>query len=435
MRQPHRPKRRAQLRRTAPPAAPVTVTAGPLGARGDVVAEGAGGRLYVPFALPGETVEVRPGASRGDGRGTDLLRVIDPSPDRVDPPCPHFGTCGGCALQHMAPVAEAAWKRDLVIAALGRRGLVDVPVAATVSVPPGTRRRATLTWRRTRSGLVLGFHERQSHQIVDIRACPVLHPELAALLPRLRAALLAVLAAGTSGDLQMQWTDSGADVRLDLPAAPDLTGRESLAALAETLDLGRLMLRVDGQDEPVAIRRPPVITFGGVTVALPPGAFLQPSQAGEDALRTLVLAALEGVAGPVADLFCGLGTFALPLAARHGVTAVDGDGPAVAALTATGKVRTLARDLFTDPLAGSDLAPFAAVVFDPPRAGAREQAEALATAGPDVVVAVSCAPASFARDARTLVDGGYMLEQVTPVDQFAWSAHVELVATFRRRFS
>jgi len=195
------------------------------------------------------------------------------------------------------------------------------------------------------------------------------------------------------------------------------------------------MLRVDGQDEPVAIRRPPVITFGGVTVALPPGAFLQPSQAGEDALRTLVLAALEGVAGPVADLFCGLGTFALPLAARHGVTAVDGDGPAVAALTATGKVRTLARDLFTDPLAGSDLAPFAAVVFDPPRAGAREQAEALATAGPDVVVAVSCAPASFARDARTLVDGGYMLEQVTPVDQFAWSAHVELVATFRRRFS
>ncbi len=444
MRQPHRAKRRAAPRRAAPrkagpAAAPVTVTAGALGARGDVVAEGAAGRLYVPFALPGEIVEVRPGAPRGDGRAADLLRVIEPSPERVAPPCPHFGTCGGCALQHMAPAAEAVWKRDLVVAALGRRGLTDITVAPTVSVPPGTRRRATLTWRRTRSGLVLGFNERQSHQVVDVQACPVLRPELAALLPRLREALPAVLAAGTSGDLQMQWTDSGADVRLDLPAAPDLAGREALAALAETLDLARLMLRVDGQDEPVAIRRPPVVTFGGVAVALPPGAFLQPSQAGEDALRTLVLAGLEGVEGPVADLFCGLGTFALPLAARHAVTAVDGDGPAVAALAATGKVRTLVRDLFSDPLAAGDLAPFAAVVFDPPRAGAREQAAALATAlaadGPGVVVAVSCAPASFARDARTLVDGGYVLERVTPVDQFAWSAHVELVAVFRRRFS
>ncbi|MGC2854145.1 class I SAM-dependent RNA methyltransferase [Novispirillum sp. DQ9] len=428
---PSRPPRRKPARRTAPAAAPVTVTAGALGARGDVQAENAGQKLYVPFALPGETVEVRPGAPRGDGRAAELVRVMTPSAERVAPPCPHFGTCGGCALQHMAPAAEAAWKRDLVVTALARRGL-DVPVAATVSIAPGTRRRATLGTRRTKGGVILGFKERQSHTLIDVTACPVLRPELQALLPALRRALAAVVPAGAAGDAQVQWTDSGADLRLDLPAAPDLAGREALAALAEALDLARFHIRVDGLAEPVAVRRPPLVHFGGVAVNLPPGAFLQPSAEGEHALRDLVLAGLDGVEGAVADLFCGLGTFALPLAERHAVFAADGDGPAVGALAATGRVRTAVRDLFADPLAGKDLAPFSAVVFDPPRAGAREQAEALAAAGPAVVVAVSCAPATFARDARALVDGGYVLENVTPVDQFAWSAHVELVAVFRR---
>lgn len=438
------PPRRKPARRSSSPAAapvaapvpaPVIVTAGPLGARGDVVADHAGQRLYVPFALPGETLEVRPGAPRGDGRAAELLRVVTPAAERAAPPCPHFATCGGCALQHMAPAAEAEWKRSLVVTALARRGL-DVPVAPTVSIPPGTRRRATLGYRRTKGGVVLGFKERQSHTLIDVTTCPILRPELQDMLPALRHGLGDVVPAGAGGDVQVQWTAAGADLRLDLPGSPDLAVREALAALAEHLDLARFHIRVDGLDEPVAIRRPPQVVMGGVAVALPVGAFLQPSEEGEAALRDLVLAALGGIEGPIADLFCGLGTFALPLAQRHSVLAVDGDGPAVGALAATGRVRTAVRDLFADPLEGKELAPFAAVVFDPPRAGAREQAGSLATAaqsgGPPVVVAISCAPASFARDARALVDGGYILERVTPVDQFAWSPHVELVAAFRR---
>lgn len=426
------PRRRKPARRAPPPAQPVEVVAGALGARGDVVADHEGQRLYIPHALPGERLEVRPLEARGDGRAAELLRVIEAAPERVEPACPHFGSCGGCALQHLAPAAEARWKRDLLVAALARKGLGDVPVAATVSVPPGTRRRAVMAYRRTRSGVILGFNARQSHQIVDVMACPVLCPELMALLPGLRRLLPDILPPGAAGDLHLQWTDSGADVRLDLPAAPDLSGREALASMAEALDLARLLLRVDGADEPVSIRRQPVVHFRGVAVALPPGAFLQPSKAGEHALRDLVLAGLEEVEGPVADLFCGLGTFSLPLAARHAVTAVDGDAAAVGALSATGKVRAAVRNLFTDPMVGPELAPFAGIVFDPPRAGAQAQAEALAADGPPLVVAVSCAPASFARDARTLVDGGYRLASVTPVDQFAWSPHVELVAVLRR---
>lgn len=430
---PRSPRRKAGRKAATPATArPLIVTAGPLGARGDVVADHDGRRFYIPFALPGETLEVRPGAPRGDGgHGAELVRVLAPAADRMEPACPHFGTCGGCALQHMAPVAEAEWKRGLVVTALGRRG-IDAPVEATVSIPPGSRRRATLGYRRTRTGLILGFRARQSHTLIDVTACPVLRPELHTLLPGLRRGLAEVAPPGAAGDLQVQWTDSGADVRLDLPAPPDLPAREALAALAEALDLARLHVRVDGLDEPVAARRPPQVILGGVPVILPVGAFLQPSEEGETALRDRVLAGLEGIDGAVADLFCGLGTFALPLAARRPVLAVDGDGPAAGALAATGRVRTATRDLFADPLAGKDLAPFAAVVFDPPRAGAQEQARALAIGGPAVVVAVSCAPATFARDARILLDGGYILERVTPVDQFAWSPHLEVVAVFRR---
>jgi len=280
--------------------------------------------------------------------------------------------------------------------------------------------------------VLIGFNARQSHALVDVSACPVLRPEIAGSLPALRGGLASVLPAGAGGDLMIVLAEEGLDLRLDLPAAPDLAAREALAALAADLDLARLMLRVDGLEEPVAVRRPPTLRLGGCPVALPPGAFLQPSAEGEAALLTLVRDGLAEVKGPVADLFCGLGTFALPLAADHSVTAVDSDAGLVGALAATRRVRTEGRALFREPLAGRDLAGLAAVVFDPPRAGARAQAEALADDGPDRIVAVSCNPATFARDARILGDGGYQVVHVTPVDQFAWSPHVELVAVFSR---
>ncbi len=435
----HKPSRKRSSRRPRSDAAalrpqpPLEVTAQRLGAQGDAVAEGPDGPLYIPYALAGERLRVRPGERRGDGRVAALEEVLEPSPRRVDPSCPHFGVCGGCALQHMAPDFEAAWKREMVETALRQRGLDQVPVAPVVAIPPGTRRRAVVGYRKTAQGLVLGFKEHHGHTLVDIAACPVLRPEIVAGLPALRRGLEAALPGGAKGDLMIVAVEEGLDLRLDVPEAPSLAGREALAALAETLDVARLVLRVDGLTEPVAIRRPPTLRLGRHRVALPVGAFLQPSAEGEAALRRLVKEGLAGIDGPVADLFCGLGTFALPLADDAAVSAYDADASLIAALAATRRVRAVERDLFRLPLEAADgLERFAAVVFDPPRAGAKAQAEALARSGPDRLVAVSCNPATFARDARCLVDGGYSLERVTPVDQFVWSPHVELVAVFTR---
>lgn len=423
------PRRAAKA---SPALPPVDVTAERLGAQGDAVAAGPDGPLFIPFALPGERLRVRPGERRGEGRVAAIEDILEPSTDRVTPPCPHFGTCGGCALQHMAAPAEAAWKRAMVIEALGQRGFAAPPVAETISLPAGSRRRAVLGFRRTADGLILGFKARQTHTLLNVTACPVLVPEIVGALPGLKAALAQVVPPGGAGDLMVVAVDDGLDVRLDLPQPPDLAAREALAAVAEDLDLARLVLRIDDRDEPVAIRRQPTLRLGDVRVGLPSGAFLQPSVAGERVLIDLVRQGLEGVSGPVVDLFCGLGTFALPLSRDHAVSGFDADPALIGALAVPHRVRAVVRDLFRLPLMEKELAGYAAAVIDPPRAGARAQAETLADDGPPRIVAVSCNPATFARDARILCDGGYRLTRVTPVDQFVWSSHMELVAVFER---
>jgi 23S rRNA (uracil1939-C5)-methyltransferase len=425
-----RPPRR---RRQAAPRPDVEVVIDRLGAQGDGIADPPGGpRLYVAGALPGETVRARPGPPRGDGRMAEVVEVVAASPDRVAAPCPHVDACGGCALQHLAPAAEAAWKRDLVSGALAQRGFAAPAVAETVRLPPRRRRRATLGYRRTAGSLILGFTARHSHALVDLATCLLLRPEIEAALPALRRGLAAALPPGAAGEVMIVATEDGLDLRLSLAETPGLALRESLAALAEAMDAARLVLRLDGGDEPLAVRRPPTIRLGTARLPLPTGAFLQPSAEGEAALLALVRQGLDGVSGPVADLFCGLGTFALPLAERHPVRAYDADAALITPLAATGRVRAETRDLFRNPLSGGDLAGLAAAVLDPPRAGARAQTQALAEGGPDRLVAVSCNPATFARDARTLHDAGYALGRVTPVDQFGWSPHVELVAVFDR---
>lgn len=408
-----------------------------VGARGDGLASLDGRPLYVPLTLPGERVRVRPGESRGDGRVAVLDAVLTPAAERVEPPCPHFGTCGGCQLQHMAPAALAAWKRDLVVQALGRRGFAEAAVAETVSIAPGSRRRATFALAGSGRSLTLGFNARASHRVVAIDQCLLPEAALWALVEPLRALLAGLPTPGKGGDVTVTLTDSGTDVVLDLAADPDLAGRERLAAFAADHDLARLSLRVAGASPEIAAeRRLPQVRLGDALVPLPAGGFLQPSRAGEQALVSRVLAAVATApAGPVADLFGGIGTFALPLhAAGRAVHVVEGARPAVGAVAglAWAGLTAEVRDLFEHPLAGKELKRFAAVVFDPPRAGAAAQAAALAEDGPGVVVAVSCAPATFARDARLLVDGGYHMESVVPVDQFPWSAHVEVVAVFRR---
>jgi 23S rRNA (uracil1939-C5)-methyltransferase len=392
-----------------------TITA--LGQRGEGIAEIGGQRVYVPFTLPGEEVEISVEGERGS-----LVSVLSPSPDRIDPFCPYFGTCGGCALQHVAPGTYAEFKRELVASALSHAG-IDVPVGELIDARGNGRRRVTLHTRAAGAG----FMRARSHDLLAIEACPILVPALRNA-PQIARALHA--AAGDS-DIGFTATATGLDVtvRNERRLKP-----QKLVPMAQNLRLARLSLN----GELVLQSQPPSMRVGKALVALPGGSFLQATEAAEVALADLVIAGLKG-AKNVADLFCGIGPFALRIAEGARVLAADTDKPAVTALLNAVRhtkglkpVTTLSRDLFRDPLAPAELTPFDAVVFDPPRAGAEAQARELARSTIKAIIAVSCEPRTFARDAAILIAGGYRLDNVTPVDQFAWSTHVELVGVFHR---
>lgn len=414
------------------------VTVARLGAQGDGLARVDGRPLYIPLALPDETVRVQVGRSVGDGYQAALQEVLTPSPQRVAPPCPHFAHCGGCATQHLAPSFSADWKTDVVRGALAQHDLSGTEIRPIRTVPPASRRRLTLAALDRRHGTPwLGFNARASHQIVDIGTCPVARPELVRLLPLLRLTLTPWIRAARALDISLTLTDSGVDL-LVTGAEPDRQARETAALMLKEPSISRLSWRATERATPetVLMVRQPVVSFDGVPVALPPGAFLQPTAAGEKILAEVVGQALTGTEGRLADLFAGCGSFSFPMARFGEVRAVEGDSAALTALSAATlhqrRVTAEHRDLFRDPLTARELEKYAAVVFDPPRAGAATQCAALAGANVPVIVAVSCNPGTFARDAATLVAGGYRLEWVQPVDQFLWSSHVELVARFSR---
>jgi len=409
-----------------------------LGAHGHGLARHDGQPLYIPDALPGETVEVRIVDRVGDGWRAEVLSHLDPSPDRVEPVCPHFGPCGGCTLQHLRPAAQAAWKRQQIIDAVTKRGLPVPDVDPVVAIPPGHRRRCTLGWRRTARAVLLGFHGQDSHRLEDVHTCPMVASDLFVLFASLRALLEDITGAGDAGQAILTLTDTGADCTLTLDRPPTLAIRERLAAFAEDADLARLGWLSNGTVEPVVERRPPTVLMAGTPVRLPPLAFLQPSREGAEAIIEAVRARLPASDGAALDLYAGMGTVTFPLAAEgRAVHAVDENADSIAALSAAvapgQPITTAVRNLDSDPVGGAALHAFEAVVFDPPRAGARAQATALASDGPPHIVAVSCRPATFARDARILVDAGYALGRITTIDQFPWAAHVELVAGFERR--
>ncbi|PTM60865.1 class I SAM-dependent RNA methyltransferase [Phreatobacter oligotrophus] len=396
-----------------------------VGHRGDGVAEG----RFVPYTLPGEVVEVE-----GDEERAAPATILSPSPDRVSPPCPHFGTCGGCALQHWADAPYLAWKRDIVAATLGQHGLRP-EIAPTIDARGTGRRRVTFHARRgSGTRLVVGFAAARSHAIVPIEACPLLAPSLANALPAARRIATALEGLGKPLDIQVTAASQGLD--MELRGAGRLSERERLGLIAAANAAG--LVRLTNHGDLIMQREVPSIVIAGMAVPLPAGAFLQATEAGEAVLSDLVLAGV-GKARSVADLFCGIGPFALRLAAKAKVRAVDSDAPAIASLAqalrkASGlkPVQTEARDLFRRPLLAAELKGLDAVVFDPPRAGAEAQVKLLAKADIGRIVAVSCNAATFARDAAILTDAGWTLGTVTPVDQFRWSAHVELVATFER---
>lgn len=396
----------------------ITTTITSLGQRGEGVAEIDGTRVFVPFTLPGERIEIETDAERGH-----MLALLDKSADRIDPLCQYLGTCGGCGLQHAGPATYESFKRGLVETALSHAG-ITVPVAPLVNAEGAGRRRTTLHIRKHGAG----YARARTHDILDIAACPILVPSLQKAAPRL-AHLLHPMAG--DGDVAITATDTGLDLAVKSERKPR---PEAFAAFGQTYKLARLAW--NGEVRYMA--QPPAVKMGKALVELPVGSFLQATQKAEQTLADLVLSAV-GKAKSVADLFCGVGPFALRLAETAKVFAADSDKPATAALAKAVRftqglkpVTVLARDLFRDPLAPVELQPYDAVVFDPPRAGAEAQAKELARSKVKTVVAVSCEPKTFARDAAILIAGGYRLDSVTPVDQFAWSAHVEVVGVFRR---
>ncbi|MGK9050469.1 class I SAM-dependent RNA methyltransferase [Neorhizobium petrolearium] len=410
-----------------------TVKIARLGAQGHGIAEGEKGPVYVPHALPGETVAI----ARNGNHGT-LISIAETSPDRAVPHCRHFDpdrdACGGCSLQHLADTPYRAFKRELVVEALKSRGLTP-EVGELVAAHPGERRRAVFSARRTEKDFLLGFNRAETNHIVSIDECPIAAPGIMARLDAIRAVGQALATGSDIFRITVLETLSGLDLAAD--GLKPLTDRQRRAVTEIVLGL-RGIARVSVNGEIVIEPQKPLIDFGGVKVSPPPGAFTQATKPAEDAMAALVLGHV-GKAKRVLDLFAGSGTFALRLARTAKVHAVEGEEKPLKALdhaarnTQGLKPLTIEkRDLFRRPMIPQELKNHDAVVFDPPRAGAEAQVKELARSGVKAIAAVSCNPVTLARDLRILVDGGYRIRSVTPIDQFLWSPHVEAVALLEK---
>ncbi|TDQ83158.1 23S rRNA m(5)U-1939 methyltransferase [Dongia mobilis] len=422
------------------PAALVDLTIESLGAQGDGIARHDGKGVFVAYALPGERVRARLSPKGGNAFTGRMQEIVTASPERVVPPCPLFARCGGCGLQHYSLPAYRAWKQQQVATTLGQRG-IDLPAGTgMVTVEAGNRRRAVFAARKERGEIAFGFHAAMSDEIVPLDDCLLLTPGLSAGLGGLRQLAGVALAEKQAADIHVTDSLAGLDVLVTTDGDLPMGRRQAVIAAANAAGLARLSWQHGRrQPEPIVMARVPQMRFGDILVDLPIGSFLQPSAEGEAALVAAVTTYV-GKARRIADLYAGCGTFSFPLAKIGRVLAVDAAKPAIAALAAavnraqlSGRVEGMARDLEQSPLPPPDLKPFEAVVFDPPRAGAEMQARMLAKSRVGKVVAVSCNPASFARDARILLDAGFALEKLAIVNQFVWSAHVELVALLRRR--
>jgi len=405
-----------------------------VGHRGDGVAIEGAQSIYVPYALAGEIVEVAEVPGHHPDR-RQLVRVARASPERIAPFCPHFGVCGGCAIQHWDDEGYHAWKRNVVVETLAQ-AKIAAEVAPLVDAHGAGRRRATLHARMgAHEILKVGFAAMGSHEIIPIDRCPILDPALHGVLEAAWAIAEPLMTSmGKALDIQVTATLNGLDIDVRGSGALPTNMITALSRVAEKHRLARLTRH----GELVLMRGSPEVAIGKAKVVLPPGAFLQATGKGEETLAALVIERC-GRAKHIADLFCGVGPFALRLAERARVAALDSDAGGIAALQKAAKstpglkpLKAEARDLFRRPLVSQELRDFDAVVFDPPRQGAQAQATQLAASKVPVVVAVSCNAATFARDAKILIDGGYRIEGVTPVDQFRHSPHVELVARFVR---
>ncbi len=399
-----------------------------LGQRGEGIGAAPNGTLHVPYALPGDVVT----ADVEDGRGT-LVGLVEPSLDRIEPFCPYFTQCGGCAIQALAPLPYASWKRGLVVGALAQAGIA-ADIRPLHDAHGTGRRRATFHARTAPDGRTrVGFMRARAHEVVAIERCPILDPGLDGALAAARG-VAAALSLAKPLDIVVTTTEAGLDIDLRGHGPLSRNDGDRLTAVALSHGLARL----SNHGTIVAERQRPSLRIGAARVEPPPGAFLQATAAGEAALASRVRASLAGHRR-VADLFAGLGTFALHLGEQAEVAAYDADGEALAALDRAARatrhlraITTARRDLFDRPLSPEEIDRFDAIVLDPPRAGAAAQMRAVARSRIGHVASVSCDAATFARDAAILVAAGFRLEAVEPIDQFRHSAHVEIFASFRR---
>lgn len=412
-----------------------TVTIQKLGAQGDGIANGTDGPVYVPFTLPGETVAI----ARIKSQGT-VMSITTPSPDRQEPHCRHFGpdgvngTCGGCTLQHAGDALYRGFKRQLVIDALKSKGLTP-DVGDLVVAHPGERRRVTFAARKTEKEMLIGFNQAESHHLVNIEECPISSASLIARLPAIKAIGAALAVNAEAFRITVLETATGLDIAADgLKTLSDQQRRKATETVLSMRGIARVSVNGEILIEPVK----PMLDFGGVNVSPPAGSFTQATKPAEEAMAALVLAHV-GKAKRIADLFAGTGTFSLRLARIGRVHAVESEDKPLAALDHAARntqgikpVSVERRDLFRRPLMTSELKVYDAVVFDPPRAGAEFQCKELARSTVKKIAAVSCNPLTLARDLAILVEGGYRITSVTPIDQFLWTSHVEVVATLEK---
>ncbi len=412
-------------------APPVTVAIEAMGAQGDGIARLGGEKIFIPYTLPGESVRVEL-----HGQKAIATQIETPSPERIEPLCKHFGTCGGCALQHWAGSSYREWKQGLVTSALSRAG-ADAQIEPLRSYPISSRRRAAFTARRAGASIELGYNAVRTHAIADLEECPILLPQIASALPQLKSALIAAMPFRSEAKIAVTAAANGLDCAVEgprlLPAAH--------AKLANTLGAAGF-IRASWNGELVLLASPPFVSFGGIRVALGANAFLQAVEACERDMANWVLDALlhaNAISGPVCDLFAGLGAFTFPAARIAPVTAYEDNAESVAGLSSAAKqaqgikpVSAVRRDLFRNPIGSLELNKFAAIIIDPPREGAEAQARALAASKAAAIAMLSCNPVSFARDAAILIHGGFRLSQLAAFDQFRFSAHVEIAALFER---
>jgi 23S rRNA (uracil1939-C5)-methyltransferase len=436
----HRKKRTSRPNKPSLPKEEMTVSVQSIGAKGDGLGVDENGNQYfVPLSVAGDVVKLKVTDKRGDHYVGKISEIITAGTDRTDAPCPYYGACGGCNLQHLNADAYQGLMVQKVSTALSRSDINATPDTPFMG-SAGTRRRASFAVMRKGKKILFGFNGRGSHRIEEIETCLLLTDRLNNLIAEIRSLLPHVMKQEGRGDIIMNAPYDSCDIVFSLPGRPDLKAHERLVDFAERLNISRMSWQENSKGEPETIlQREAVITqFSDIPVELPPAAFLQPSKEGETALVDFALSALSDEK-KILDLYAGCGSFTFALA-KHGIVhAVESYAPAMKALERSagranlgGRISCEVRDLDRQPLMGKELSKYDAVLFDPPRAGAQAQAEELAKSNIALIIAISCNPATFSRDAQALINGGYMLEKLMPVDQFVWSDHVEVAAIFSK---